>query len=118
MLRQRSQAATMRAVFPQVGQLRIELTFSDSRADAPSPQVHTLYPAARAFFRFACPCSDCEGDFDLTPAVTQLLNGAPARQRALERVMPCEGAHFRGPLVAACPMGLKFRLILSLANAA
>lgn len=111
MLKERAQAPPLRDAFPQVGQLRAELTFSDPRAQSPSPQVHTLYPAAPAFFRFPCPCADCDGDFDLTAAVKSLLNGATTRQRAVSGQVVCDGARFRGPADTACSMQLAFRLV-------
>lgn len=111
MLKERAQASPLRDFSPQLGQLRVELTFSDPRAQSPSPQVHTLYPAAPAFFRFACPCADCDGDFDLTPAVKSLLNGALTRQRTVSGQTVCDGARFRGPADTACSMQLAFRLV-------
>jgi hypothetical protein len=110
MLKERAQASPLRDVFPQAGQLRVELNFSDPRAQSPSPQVHTLYPAAPAFFRFPCPCADCDGDFDLTAAVQSLLTGSSARQRTLSGQASCDGARFRGPADTACSMQLTFRL--------
>ncbi len=110
MLKERAQAAPLHDIFPRVGQLRVELTFSDPRAQSPSPQVHTLYPAAPAFFRFACPCADCDGDFDLTAAVKSLLYGAPPRQCAISGQVVCDGARFRGPADTACSVQLAFRL--------
>jgi hypothetical protein len=110
MLKERAHASALRDVFPQAGQLRVELTFSDSRAQSPSSQVHTLYPAAPAFFRFACPCADCDGDFDLTAAATSLLNGTATRQRSVDGQAACDGARFRGPADTACSVHLTFRL--------
>jgi hypothetical protein len=65
-LSDRVAAPALRTAFPQVENLRIELNFSDRTAHAPSLQQHILYPSARAFFRFACPCFECDGEFDLT----------------------------------------------------
>src|SRR5579872_6706386 len=102
MFRERADAATLRKTFPDVEQLRVELTFSDSRARSPSPQVHTLYPAAPAFFRFPCPCPDCDGDFDLSAVVKQLLTGPSSCERKLSGQLSCGGTRFRGPLDATC----------------
>jgi len=118
MLRARSQAAAIRRVFPQVRQLRIELTFSDSRAHTPSPQVHTLYPAAPAFFRFACPCADCDGYFDLTAALDAQLGGlANVRARA-QGSMRCEGKRSYGSAGSECSVLLQYRITVSVASAA
>ena len=113
LLRERAQASLLRSAFPHVGQLRIELTFSDTRALAHSPQVHTLYPAAPAFFRFACPCADCDGDFDLTACVKSLLNGTSTRQRAVSGQVACAGTRFRGPQDTACSVQLAYRVLSS-----
>jgi hypothetical protein len=95
--------------------MHIELQFDDREGHAPSPQTHSLYPAARAFFRFACPCADCDGDFDLTRIATELSQGAPAA-RAPDRLLigqvSCRGTRLRdssrsGP----CKMELSFRII-------
>src|SRR5271155_61957 len=83
LLIERTRAATLRDTFPSVGQLHIELIFGDhGLRTPPSPQLHTLYPAAAAFFRFMCPCAECDGEFDLTEAVTELVNGSVVRKRA------------------------------------
>ncbi len=42
MLRERAQTSPLRSVFPQVGQLRVELAFSDTRAQ--SPPHHRCIP--------------------------------------------------------------------------
>ena len=94
MLRERMQTPALRQVFPEVGHLRIELSFDDVIAHRPSPQQHTLFPAAAAFFRFVCPCTDCDGDFDLKPAVTALLKNATCANQPVLNVT--------APLALAC----------------
>ncbi len=105
----------MRDAFPQAGVVHIELNFDDRNGHIPSPQLHSLYPSARAFFRFACPCADCDGDFDLTAAVGALMKGDPGSKRTARRsaegVLQCQGIRLResahsGP----CRMELNFRL--------
>ena len=112
---ERMRAARLRALFPQIEQLRIDLVFSDPNARSPpSPQRHTLYSSAPAFFRFACPCADCDGDFDLTAAVTSLITNPPERTRAdtLDGHLSCQGLRFRDHAVyqTSCPMQLSFQL--------
>ena len=108
MLNERARSAAMRKVFPQVEQLRIELAFGDTRILTPSPQVHTLYAAATAFFRFACPCADCDGDFDLTDAVTAL---AESGDHASRGQLICGGTRRDHPLGGpACSVRLDYRL--------
>ena len=108
MLSERARSAVMRKVFPQIEQLRIELAFGDTRSLSPSPQMHTLYPAAAAFFRFACPCADCDGDFDLTDAVTALAkSGMPTSRGQLV----CDGTRRDHPVGGkACPVCMDYRL--------
>lgn len=92
LIKQRTQAAPLREAFPRIERLRIELSFSDARGRAHSPQVHTLYPAARAFFRFACTCTDCDGDYDLDSAVTALLKHTAKGTRTAQGTLVCDGA--------------------------
>lgn len=108
MLYERARSAAMRDAFPKIEQLRFELAFGGTHSLQPSPQVHTLYPAAAAFFRFACPCADCNGDFDLTDPVIALAKaGAPASRGQLV----CNGTRRDRPLgAAACSMRLDYRI--------
>ncbi len=109
-------AATLSKLFPHVEQLRIELVFNDpqGRSPRPSPQMRTLYAAAPAFFRFACPCADCDGDFDLTDAVTALIKNAAARARSasLDGRLSCHGMRLRDHEghETRCAMELSFQL--------
>jgi len=115
LLNERTRCAPLREVFPNVDQLRIELVFNDASAFVPSPQLHTLYPAASAFFRFACPCADCDGDFDLTAAVAALLESSAGRRRidaSSSGRMDCQGVRLRDMAgQKGCPMQLSFRLV-------
>jgi len=112
----------MRDAFPQAGVVHIELNFDDRNGHIPSPQLHSLYPSARAFFRFACPCADCDGDFDLKPAVTALMEGGPTKRtagRTATGQLLCQGTRLRdsnhsGP----CRMELNFRLVTAIEAAA
>lgn len=84
----------MRAAFPSIGQLRIDLHFTDRPPRMPSTQSFTLYPAASAFFRFACPCADCDGEYNLTAAVTALA--APgSRKTTASAHLRCQGVRLR-----------------------
>lgn len=111
----RTRAPALRDAYPQLGTLRIELNFVDRSERSPSPQLHTFYPAARAFFRFTCPCAECDGDFDLGPAVNTLLNGSgPATltsERAASGHLLCQGIHLRDRENSKpCQMALTFNL--------
>ena len=87
--RDRATAPVLRATFPMVEQLRIELKFEAPSSSAPTPQSHVLYPPARAFFEYPCPYWDCDGQFDLGGAVRAAL--ADATHRA-EGVVECQGS--------------------------
>ena len=87
--RDRATAQVLRAAFPAVQQLRIDLKFVGPHASAPTPQSHVLYPPARAFFEYPCPYSDCDGQFDLGSAVNAAM--ADATHRA-EGVLECQGS--------------------------
>ena len=114
MLNERTRAAPLRTAFPEVGQLSIELLFSDLGTRTPSPQLHTLFPAAPAFFRFACPCTDCDGDFDLSEAVKLLLQSAAWRKRTAassSNSLACQGIRMRDRVGnRACSMQLRFSI--------
>lgn len=108
MLHERTRSVAMRDAFPKMEQLRIELAFGDAGGRPPSPQVHTLYPAAAAFFRFACPCADCNGDFDLSDAVSALAKSGVLGSRGQ---LVCDGTRRDRPLGStACSLRLDYRL--------
>ncbi|HEV7985387.1 MAG TPA: hypothetical protein VGP20_04420 [Steroidobacteraceae bacterium] len=121
MLSERTRAAALRELFPQVGTLRIELVFNDLSPHVPSPQLHTLYPAASAFFRFACPCADCDGDFDLTAKVKSLLGDSSERRQlrgSSSGQLSCQGIRLRDRAGSkACSMQVNFRLLCSALHA-
>lgn len=77
--RNRAMALALREVFPAVQQLRLELLFRGGGPTTPAMQSHTLHTAARAFFEFPCPYADCDGEFDLSPAVNGALADATHR---------------------------------------
>ena len=109
-------ADPLRKLFPDIEHLRIELLFHDpeTHLPPPSPQLRTLFSAAPAFFRFACPCSDCDGDFDLTDAVTTLITNSAGRNRATSCTgqLSCHGVRFRDHALhqSSCSMQLSFKL--------
>lgn len=114
MLEERNRCAALRLAYPQLAHLRIELVFTDLSNHPPSPQQHTLYPAAPAYFRFTCPCSECDAEFDLMPAVSRLLDGANRKDRAATASgqLSCVGVRLRESAASRpCPMQLKFKLV-------
>jgi hypothetical protein len=121
MLYARTRTAALRDVYPEVGQLRIELVFKDPGANTPSPQQHTLFPAAPAFFRFACPCADCDGDFDLSAAVSSALESPTWRKRSAvtsSDMLACHGVRLHQRTDnKTCSMQLHFKLLAAPRNA-
>jgi hypothetical protein len=113
---ERLRAPRLQNYFPKIERLRIELVFNDpnGRSPSPSPQLHILHSAASAFFRFPCPCADCDGDFDLTNVVTTLIARTAETKRAcsLGGHLSCNGVRFRDHAVhRTCPMQLDFQLL-------
>jgi hypothetical protein len=117
MLSERSRSAALRRVYPDVAQLRIELIFSDLSDHPPSPQRHTFYPSALAYFRFACPCAECDANFDLMPVVARLLGGVSGCPATIDGQMSCQGIRLRDRVGSTpCSMQLKFQLAAASAN--
>ena len=90
--RDRAGSQAMRAAFPGVRQLRIELKFGGSNPNTPTPQLHELYPPARAFFTYPCPYAGCDGHFDLSVAVRTAIEG---ELHVSEGVIECGGSRPR-----------------------
>ena len=106
MRRDRAAARVVRAAFPAVQQLRLELEFSGSGATVPASQAHVLHPPARAFFEFQCPYADCDGRFDLTEAVNAALASS---QRRVKGTLECTGLRARDHLSKqACALHLRY----------
>lgn len=114
---ERVRSSTVRDMFPNVSVIHVDLDFGDKSGRPPSPQRHSLYPPARAFFRFICPCADCDGDFDLAAAVTDLVKaGAPAKRaagRSFTGRSLCQGTHWRDSTHSeSCRIELTFRVVV------
>jgi hypothetical protein len=113
----RAKTSTVRDAFPGVEVIHIHLGFAETHPP-PSPQRHSLYPAARAFFRFACPCADCDGEFDLAAVVAELVTaGAPAKRstgRSVTGRTHCGGIHWRdSDHSEPCRIELSFRVLVT-----
>jgi hypothetical protein len=91
--RDRAAAPVMRTRFPQLATLQLDFDFRDRTEFLPSPQVTVFHPPARAYFRFACPYSDCDGEFDLTGPVDVL---AEAHQLQAAGEARCTGTRHGG----------------------
>lgn len=101
--RDRAAALELRAMYPMVEQLRLELTFEGTTTASPAAQVHVLHPPARAFFTYPCPYADCDGRFDLTEAVSAAL---ASPQHHTEGTLECPGTR-AGAHGSTQPCGLR-----------
>jgi hypothetical protein len=112
----RDRAPPLRAMFPLVARVQIELSFPGVRDAAPSAQTFVLYPAARAFFRYPCPCQDCDGEFDVSATVGALVASDTVRASTTE--FQCQGVRSRDRLSGSpCPIRLSCRVVISCAAA-
>jgi len=105
--------SSLREKFPQVEQLVLELSFTDpTGVGKHSPQVHTLGPAARAYFEVPCPCSAClSGGFDLSGVISDML---ARRGRIAAGKSNCGGWQDRGRIGEhRCQLQLSYRATAS-----
>ncbi len=106
-------APSLREKFPRVEQVVLELTFTDpTGVGKHSPQIHTLGPAARAYFEVACPCSAClSGGFDLSVVIADMLSH---RRRTVSGKSNCHGWQDRGRVGEhRCQLELSYRATAS-----
>jgi hypothetical protein len=99
-------AAPLRDQYPRVAEIRVELNFSDRVSPPPSSQTFSYFPAARGYFRYACPCHSCSGEFDISGYVADLAAKPGAQRRSREVNISCVG--HRAPdrnESTACPIG-------------
>jgi hypothetical protein len=107
----RARAATqlLRDRFPQFASMRIDFDFSDTGPFTPAPQVTVLHPPARTYFFFPCPYSDCDGEFDLSDAVSRL---ARDQEMQAEGQLRCCGQRAsNGGRLSPCRLELEFRIV-------
>lgn len=75
----------------------MEIEFQDGAAEqAPSAQAFSYFPAARGFFRYACPCHSCSGHFDLSAHVAELAGKNTKKPRSRSVDVACGGERARG----------------------
>ena len=103
-----SRSAPLRQIYPHLAQVRIELVFKDDTKRAPSFQSFSYFPAARSFFRYACPCHSCSGEFDLSRDVAELAGSGETTERSRVIDIACQGrrAHELEEHIA-CPIGAR-----------
>lgn len=105
--RDRASTPTMRARYPGLAWLRIEFEFKDQGPFTPVPQATVLHPPASAYFVFPCPYQNCDGEFDLTAAVTALSQDEDSRRAGQTR---CTGHRTGEAGRSACHLTLEYQL--------
>ena len=107
--RDRAAAPVLRTLFPALAQLQVELLFEAPTGVIPVPQRHLLHPPARAYFVFPCPYADCDGQFDMTAAVTAALQTPALRT---EGQLQCAGLRAGGAAAKRpCRLHLHYTVI-------
>jgi len=97
-------APTIRVRYPKLESLQLDFDFSDRTGFLPSPQVTVFHPPAPAYFCFACPYSDCDGEFDLTSPVDLALSSHDDESHGQAR---CAGTRQTG---TACTLCLEYSI--------
>ena len=106
-----TRAALLREQYPQLAEVRVELAFADGTERNPSSQSFSYFPAARGFFRYACPCHSCNGEFDLTAHVAEVAGKAGRAPRIREVNVPCGGQRIEEANQSAqCPVCAQVRV--------
>ncbi len=104
-------AAPLRDIYPQLAEVRIEFQFEDGTERAPSDLSFAYFPAARAFFRYACPCHTCNGEFDLTAQVAGLVERSGNPRRTSRVTLSCTGHRLQeSGEDGSCPVNARIRL--------
>lgn len=111
-----AQAPLLRARFPEVALLSVELTFEDPNGTGHYPsQMRGFGPAAQAMLAFACPRTLClGGGFDLDPEAVAMIGRG---KEAINGTLVC-GGHLRpkeGSHAQSSPCGLRLHYRLSAA---
>jgi hypothetical protein len=104
-----TRAALLRELYPQLAEVRVELAFKDGTERTPSAQSFSYFPAARGFFRYACPCHSCNGEFDLTAQVAELAGKSGRAPRTREVSVSCGGQRIEAQ-AAQCPVCAQVRV--------
>jgi hypothetical protein len=77
---------------------------------APHPCV-TCIRSWRGFFRYACPCHSCSGEFDISTYVAELAAKADKPQRNRNLKLSCSGQRALDINErVACPIGASIRV--------
>lgn len=110
-----TRAAPLRELYPQLAEVRVEFEFQDGTTRSPSPQAFSYFPAARGFFRYACPCHSCSGEFDISSHVAELAAKSDKPQRNRRVSLSCAGQRALDLNErVACPIGANVRVSATL----
>ncbi len=102
-------SSALRALFPDVEELTIELDFVPESGWSPSHQRRILRPAARASFRYPCPFPGCSGWFDLDEPTQALLQ---SHENSLVSELYCTGVRPRDRTIGKpCQAHVKYRVV-------
>lgn len=97
--RARLAAPSIQVRFPGLAMLQLDFRFSDGAAIPPSPLSNVLHPPANAYFSFACPYGDCDGEFDLADSVASALK---SREPVAHGQQHCAGTRRGGMACKLC----------------
>lgn len=114
MRKRRSESGTLRDVSPTATRLTVNLSLLPLSAPPHAAQSFVLYPAARAFFEYACPYGDCGGIYDLSAEAGRVL--AQDRKR-VSGTIECAGTRSRAGSQKV-PCGLRVSYSISVERAA
>jgi hypothetical protein len=107
--------SALRALFPDVEELRIELDFAHEFGWSPSKQLRIMRPAALATFRYPCPFSGCSGWFDLDEPMQALLQG---HGKSLVSELYCTGVRPKDRTMGkTCNVHVKYRIVAAYGKA-
>ena len=112
-----TRGALLRDLHPQLAEVRVEMEFQDGTTRPPSAQSYSYFPAARGFFRYACPCHGCDGELDLTAVVTELAGKSGRNSRTRDVSVACGGQRIEeANQRASCPVCAQVRVSAVLRN--
>jgi hypothetical protein len=107
----RIDAPTLRQFLPDAAQVWVELAFDADVRLAQPARVFTIYPAAQAYFVYACPFGDCDGTYDLNEPVFAMLRAHSSQSSG---ALQCVGHKARradpGP---QCGLGMAYAVAVS-----
>jgi hypothetical protein len=106
--------SALRALFPDVEELTIELEFAHEFGWSPSNQLRILRPAALASFRYPCPFSGCSGWINLDEPTQALVQ---SHGESLVSELYCTGVRPRDRTIPKpCNVHVRYRIVATYGN--